>query len=167
VLTGDACVNGPFNAMADSDTASWIQVLGKVQRLAPEIVVPGQAERRRRMPLRSVLFWAAVIVAAIALLVLSDQASAENWVGTSHHDFRWGTPTRDYYQGRGGRDTLYGRGGPDDLDGNGGNDYLVGGAGDDYLWGMYGNDTIRGGLGYDVCKGGPGVDDISGCEFIL
>jgi cyclase len=41
VLTGDACVNGPFNAMADSDTASWIQVLGKVQRLAPDIVVPG------------------------------------------------------------------------------------------------------------------------------
>lgn len=41
VLTGDACVNGPFNAMADSDTASWIEVLGKVQRLAPDIVVPG------------------------------------------------------------------------------------------------------------------------------
>ena len=41
VLTGDACVNGPFNALADSDTASWIQVLGKVQKLAPDIVVPG------------------------------------------------------------------------------------------------------------------------------
>ena len=41
VLTGDACVNGARNTMADANTASWIQVLGKVQGLAPDIVVPG------------------------------------------------------------------------------------------------------------------------------
>jgi phosphoglycerate dehydrogenase-like enzyme/glyoxylase-like metal-dependent hydrolase (beta-lactamase superfamily II) len=40
VFTGDACVNGPFNYMGDSDTASWIEVLGRVQTLDPSVVVP-------------------------------------------------------------------------------------------------------------------------------
>ena len=40
VFTGDACVNGPFNYMGDSDTASWIDVLTQVQTLDPETVVP-------------------------------------------------------------------------------------------------------------------------------
>jgi phosphoglycerate dehydrogenase-like enzyme/glyoxylase-like metal-dependent hydrolase (beta-lactamase superfamily II) len=40
VYTGDACVDGPFNYMGDSDTASWIEVLGRVQSLDPEIVMP-------------------------------------------------------------------------------------------------------------------------------
>lgn len=41
VFTGDACVNGDHNYMGDGDTKSWIDVLAKVQALAPEIVVPG------------------------------------------------------------------------------------------------------------------------------
>jgi glyoxylase-like metal-dependent hydrolase (beta-lactamase superfamily II) len=41
VFTGDACVNGPFNYMGDSDSASWIGVLGKVKELGPATVVPG------------------------------------------------------------------------------------------------------------------------------
>ncbi len=41
LFTGDACVNGPFNYMGDSDTASWIDVLSRAQSLAPEKVVPG------------------------------------------------------------------------------------------------------------------------------
>ena len=40
VFTGDACVNGPFNYCGDSDTASWIEVLSKVQALDVETVVP-------------------------------------------------------------------------------------------------------------------------------
>jgi phosphoglycerate dehydrogenase-like enzyme/glyoxylase-like metal-dependent hydrolase (beta-lactamase superfamily II) len=41
IFTGDACVNGPFNYMGDSDSASWIEVLGLAQALGPEKVVPG------------------------------------------------------------------------------------------------------------------------------
>ncbi len=41
VFSGDACVNGPFNYMGDSDSASWIEVLGRVQALKAEQVVPG------------------------------------------------------------------------------------------------------------------------------
>jgi len=41
VFTGDACVNGPFNYMGDSDSESWIDVLTQVQTLGAETVVPG------------------------------------------------------------------------------------------------------------------------------
>jgi glyoxylase-like metal-dependent hydrolase (beta-lactamase superfamily II) len=41
VFTGDACVNGDHNYVGDGDTRSWIEVLAKVQALAPQIVVPG------------------------------------------------------------------------------------------------------------------------------
>jgi phosphoglycerate dehydrogenase-like enzyme/glyoxylase-like metal-dependent hydrolase (beta-lactamase superfamily II) len=41
VFTGDACVNGPFNYMGDSDSESWIDVLTRVQSLGAEVVVPG------------------------------------------------------------------------------------------------------------------------------
>ncbi len=41
VFTGDACVNGDHNYLGDADTGSWIEVLGKVQALAPDVVVPG------------------------------------------------------------------------------------------------------------------------------
>jgi phosphoglycerate dehydrogenase-like enzyme/glyoxylase-like metal-dependent hydrolase (beta-lactamase superfamily II) len=40
VFTGDSCVNGPFNYMGDSDSASWIEVLTQVQSLQPDVVVP-------------------------------------------------------------------------------------------------------------------------------
>jgi phosphoglycerate dehydrogenase-like enzyme/glyoxylase-like metal-dependent hydrolase (beta-lactamase superfamily II) len=48
VFTGDACVNGPFNYMGDSDTASWIQVLTQVQSLGPEVVVPAHGALAKR-----------------------------------------------------------------------------------------------------------------------
>lgn len=41
LFTGDACVNGPYNYMGDSDSASWIGALSKAQALDPETVVPG------------------------------------------------------------------------------------------------------------------------------
>lgn len=44
VFTGDACVNSNNNYLGDGDTASWIEVLGKVQALRPSFVVPGHGK---------------------------------------------------------------------------------------------------------------------------
>jgi phosphoglycerate dehydrogenase-like enzyme/glyoxylase-like metal-dependent hydrolase (beta-lactamase superfamily II) len=41
VCTGDACVNGAFNFMGHSDSASWIRVLERVQQLDVKLVLPG------------------------------------------------------------------------------------------------------------------------------
>jgi len=48
VFTGDACVNGPYNYMGDSDSGSWIDVLGQVETLDPESVVPGHGPVGKR-----------------------------------------------------------------------------------------------------------------------
>lgn len=44
LFTGDACLNGPFNYTGDSDTASWINVLGEMQKLPVKQVAPGHGE---------------------------------------------------------------------------------------------------------------------------
>src|SRR5262249_16591973 len=41
LCTGDACVNGPYNFMGHSDSASWIRCLEKMQHLHLETVLPG------------------------------------------------------------------------------------------------------------------------------
>jgi phosphoglycerate dehydrogenase-like enzyme/glyoxylase-like metal-dependent hydrolase (beta-lactamase superfamily II) len=41
LCTGDACVNGAFNFMGHSDSASWIRVLQRCQQLDVDIVCPG------------------------------------------------------------------------------------------------------------------------------
>jgi phosphoglycerate dehydrogenase-like enzyme/glyoxylase-like metal-dependent hydrolase (beta-lactamase superfamily II) len=41
LCTGDACVNGPYNFMGHSDSASWIRCLEKMQQLDIEMVLPG------------------------------------------------------------------------------------------------------------------------------
>jgi phosphoglycerate dehydrogenase-like enzyme/glyoxylase-like metal-dependent hydrolase (beta-lactamase superfamily II) len=41
VCTGDACVNGAFNFMGHSDSASWIRVLEKCQQLDVNLILPG------------------------------------------------------------------------------------------------------------------------------
>jgi phosphoglycerate dehydrogenase-like enzyme/glyoxylase-like metal-dependent hydrolase (beta-lactamase superfamily II) len=41
LCTGDACVNGPFNYMGHSDSASWIRCLEKMQQLDVQTVLPG------------------------------------------------------------------------------------------------------------------------------
>ena len=41
VCTGDACVNGAFNFMGHSNSASWIQVLQKAEKLDVTRVCPG------------------------------------------------------------------------------------------------------------------------------
>jgi phosphoglycerate dehydrogenase-like enzyme/glyoxylase-like metal-dependent hydrolase (beta-lactamase superfamily II) len=41
LCTGDACVNGAFNFMGHSDSASWIRVLDRAQQLDVRLVCPG------------------------------------------------------------------------------------------------------------------------------
>jgi phosphoglycerate dehydrogenase-like enzyme/glyoxylase-like metal-dependent hydrolase (beta-lactamase superfamily II) len=41
LCTGDACVNGAFNFMGHSDSASWVRVLEKCQQLDVNMVLPG------------------------------------------------------------------------------------------------------------------------------
>src|SRR5207237_7435428 len=41
LCTGDACVNGAFNFMGHSDSASWIRVLERAQQLDVRLVLPG------------------------------------------------------------------------------------------------------------------------------
>lgn len=41
LCTGDACVNGPYNYMGHSDSASWIRALDKMQQLDVKMVAPG------------------------------------------------------------------------------------------------------------------------------
>src|SRR3954454_13221834 len=41
LCTGDACVNGSFNYMGHSDSASWIRALERMQQLDVNIVAPG------------------------------------------------------------------------------------------------------------------------------
>jgi glyoxylase-like metal-dependent hydrolase (beta-lactamase superfamily II) len=44
LFTGDACVNGAFNYTGDSNTESWMAVLGAMQELDPKQVAPGHGE---------------------------------------------------------------------------------------------------------------------------
>ncbi len=41
LCTGDACVNGAFNYMGHSNSASWVQCLEKMQKLDVKLVCPG------------------------------------------------------------------------------------------------------------------------------
>lgn len=41
ICTGDACVNGAFNYMGHSDSASWIRTLERAQQLDIKMVAPG------------------------------------------------------------------------------------------------------------------------------
>jgi phosphoglycerate dehydrogenase-like enzyme len=41
LCTGDACVNGAFNFMGHSDSASWIRVLERAQQLDVDLICPG------------------------------------------------------------------------------------------------------------------------------
>jgi len=44
LFTGDACANGAFNYMGDGNSASWIRVLGEMQKLPVKNVCPGHGE---------------------------------------------------------------------------------------------------------------------------
>jgi len=44
LCTGDACVNGSFNFMGHSNSASWVKVLEKAEKLDVKLVCPGHGE---------------------------------------------------------------------------------------------------------------------------
>src|SRR5262249_19938475 len=41
LCTGDACVNGPYNYMGQSDSASWVRCLEKMQEMGAKTIAPG------------------------------------------------------------------------------------------------------------------------------
>jgi glyoxylase-like metal-dependent hydrolase (beta-lactamase superfamily II) len=41
LFTGDACVNGPYNFVADGEISRWVETLGKARKLDPRVVGPG------------------------------------------------------------------------------------------------------------------------------
>ena len=41
LFTGDAAVNGPYNYLADGESAAWVETLAKAQKLGATIVAPG------------------------------------------------------------------------------------------------------------------------------
>jgi cyclase len=45
LFTGDSCLNGPFNYLGDSNTASWIAALGEMKKLPVKTVCPGHGEK--------------------------------------------------------------------------------------------------------------------------
>jgi phosphoglycerate dehydrogenase-like enzyme/glyoxylase-like metal-dependent hydrolase (beta-lactamase superfamily II) len=48
LCTGDACVNGAFNFMGHSDSASWIRALERMQQLDVQLVCPGHGPLARK-----------------------------------------------------------------------------------------------------------------------
>lgn len=45
LFTGDACLNGPFNYMGDSNSTSWIAALGEMMKLPVKTICPGHGEK--------------------------------------------------------------------------------------------------------------------------
>ncbi len=41
LFSGDACVNGPYNFVADGEISRWIETLTKARKLEPRVVGPG------------------------------------------------------------------------------------------------------------------------------
>jgi len=68
LCTGDACVNGAFNFMGHSNTASWIKVLEKMEKIDVKWVCPGhgqlagkdvlEKQKRYFVELRKYIKWA-------------------------------------------------------------------------------------------------------------
>ena len=48
LCTGDACVNGAFNYMGHSDSASWVKCLDAMDKLAVDLVCPGHGPVARK-----------------------------------------------------------------------------------------------------------------------
>ena len=45
LFTGDACVNGPYNYLADGDTGAWAKTLEAAKKLGAAVVCPGHGPR--------------------------------------------------------------------------------------------------------------------------
>lgn len=66
LFTGDLCVNGPHNYCGDGDVASWIEVLARLEGLAPRIVCPGHGARGGPELLAQQRRWFLDLTAAVA-----------------------------------------------------------------------------------------------------
>jgi glyoxylase-like metal-dependent hydrolase (beta-lactamase superfamily II) len=77
VFTGDACVNGPFNYCGDSDTASWIEVLSKVQALDADTVVPAHGATGKKELLETQKRYFSELRAAVAVQVKAGRSLDE------------------------------------------------------------------------------------------
>ncbi len=53
LFSGDACVNGAFNYMGESDTQSWITVLNAMDELPVKVVAPGHGEMGDKQVIRN------------------------------------------------------------------------------------------------------------------
>ena len=95
-------------------------------------------------------------------VVIADNASPDDFIGTPGNDVIVGDNGQDTLSGLGGDDRLLGGNGRDTLDGGEGNDALNGGAGNDTLDGGEGNDTLTGADGNDTLNGGNGNDTLNG-----
>lgn len=105
---------------------------------------------------------------AVAVVVASGVAWADNITGTAGNDKLQGTSGNDNMDGKAGNDTLEGMSGADSVLGANGDDLLYGGRADgnsvgerDEVRGQDGNDTVFGGSGADDLYGGTGNDAIS------
>ena len=45
LFTGDACVNGPYNFVADGDVEKWIATLDAARKLGAKVVCPGHGPK--------------------------------------------------------------------------------------------------------------------------
>ena len=77
VFTGDACVNGPFNYMGDSNSQSWIEVLGRVQGLEAETVVPAHGASAKKDLLETQKRYFTELRAAVAEAVKAGKSLEE------------------------------------------------------------------------------------------
>jgi glyoxylase-like metal-dependent hydrolase (beta-lactamase superfamily II) len=48
LCTGDACVNGAFNYMGHSDSASWVKCLEQMEKLEVDLICPGHGKVTRK-----------------------------------------------------------------------------------------------------------------------
>ena len=52
LFTGDACVNGAYNYVADGDTGEWVNTLAAAKKLGATIICPGHGPRGAARPTR-------------------------------------------------------------------------------------------------------------------
>ena len=97
-----------------------------------------------------------VAMVAMALVVGSGVALADNISGDGGNNHLVGTGGKDSIAGAGGNDDIYGKGNDDRLFGDGGNDDVFGGKGDDRL---------QAGMGEDDLSGQKGSDFVNAIDF--
>jgi cyclase len=57
LFTGDTCVNGPYNYVADGNVEQWIQTLSEARKLGARVVCPGHGARGEQTTLADQQFF--------------------------------------------------------------------------------------------------------------